>query len=100
MLFHIFRTVGVCRLCGRGGGIAKDLGEVDWSGRRDLNPGPLAPQAKCRFTAVSCLGVFPIGYTDSGHLLPLTAIGAGIDFIHIFRTGRQLSICVTTARHR
>jgi hypothetical protein len=25
-------------------------------------------------------------YMDSGRLLPLTSVGAGIDFIHIFRT--------------
>jgi hypothetical protein len=26
-----------------------------WSGRRDLNPGPLAPQARCRLTPALCL---------------------------------------------
>lgn len=30
-----------------------------------------------------CFRVFSIGYTDSGRLLPLTADGAGIDFLHI-----------------
>jgi hypothetical protein len=32
------------------------------------------------------LGLLSIVYTDSGRLLPLTTVGAGIDFIHIFRT--------------
>ena len=32
------------------------------------------------------LGVFSMVYMDSGRLLPLNVIGAGTDFIHIFRT--------------
>jgi hypothetical protein len=45
-------------------------------------------------------------YTDSGCLLSLTAIGAGIDFIHIFRTvancgpNTPTTVTVTTRRHR
>jgi hypothetical protein len=53
-------------------------------------------------------GVLSIVYTDSGRLLPLTAIGAGIDFIHIFRTvGRTnrmdqtgLGSSLSAMRHR
>jgi hypothetical protein len=51
-----------------------------WSGRRDLNPGPLAPQTPGRLLCVPWLWVFSMGYTDSGRLLPLVADGARLNF--------------------
>jgi hypothetical protein len=50
---------------------------VLWSGCRDLNPGPLAPQTRAQLPLGSCLRVFSMAYTDSGRLLPLTADRAG-----------------------
>src|ERR1017187_4362710 len=63
-------------------------GYKSWSGRRDLNPGPLAPQTPDRLFWVSWLRVFPMGYTDSGRLLPLVTDGAGLNFLHIFSHSR------------
>ena len=45
----------------------------------------LLPQTSDRSSPATFFEVFSIAYTDSGRLLPLKAIGAGIDFIHIFR---------------
>lgn len=51
---------------------------------RELNT--CTPSTVQVYTCSMPLEWFSMVYTDSGRLLPLTAIGAGIDFIHIFRT--------------
>jgi hypothetical protein len=40
---HFFAWTRLCRRCGEGGQCCSERSY--WSGRRDLNPGPLAPQA-------------------------------------------------------
>ena len=64
----------------------KELKNENWSGRRVLDPDLLHPKHGAGLHVLYAFGVLSIVYTDSGRLLPLTAIGAGIDFIHIFRT--------------
>jgi hypothetical protein len=51
-------------------------------GNRDL----LHPKQVIGLHWFHAFWVLSIVYMDSGRLLPLTADGAGIDFIHIFRT--------------
>jgi hypothetical protein len=60
--------------------------QYKWSGRRDLNPGPLAPQTRDRLLWAPWMWVLSMAYKDSGRLLPLTAEAAESILSTLLRT--------------